>query len=353
MVAALPHNSADLYAQKPPILIEDLFPKSIGLDFNYLEIHYNLEESSHQLEPSVAPCLKEASTAHGDHSFGYMKFRTGKACHLWSFALYSDYGHRLFPLFLLSSEMIYSPHISSPASDNRRTPLPSWLSKVKLGFSPLDLVSILGLISQRKPKPITLSKTSKANISRSVFKTIMLSPIQCLSRLPLLHGRGLHERELTSLVNWHCIYSLRILVLASLRVLWFASKILKNFDLLISNRLCRSMNCGIGLRLVNVDTSSCSSSGVLKYLNLTTISLIQILGFKDHDGIYRRDQNLLLWVSKLSLFDYRTIVSQIIVIALSWVTHLTPLRSIALIPSSTSKMSIDYDYFNVLRFCRG
>ncbi|CAD5317950.1 unnamed protein product [Arabidopsis thaliana] len=258
----------DLYAQTPPTLIEDLFLKFIGLDFNYLEIPHNLEESSHQLEPSVAPCLKEASTAHGDHSFGYLKFPTGKACHPWSFALYSDYGQRLFPPFLLSSEMIYAPHISSPASDNRRTPLPSWLSEVKLGFSPMDLVSILGLSLQKSPSPLPGPKLLS-----------LISP-------------------------------------ASLRVLWFASKILKNVDLFISNRFCRSMNCSIGLCLVNVDTSSRSSSSVLKYLNLTTVSLIQILGTALGNSSHS--------AKKHSIDSFFNV-----------------------------KMSIDYDYFNVLRFCRG
>ncbi|EFH42235.1 hypothetical protein ARALYDRAFT_331707 [Arabidopsis lyrata subsp. lyrata] len=192
--------------------------------------------------------------------------------------------------------MIPAPQISSQVSDSRRILLPSWQSKVKLGFSPVDLFSNFGPIPPRRPKPISWFKNLKANILRSIFIILMLSP-------------RLYVREVSPLLPWLCIYSIRILVLVVFRDLWYAYKGLKNYDLIISNRFA-----GV-------------SSVVFKHLNLTTISIIQILCYKVHVAIYRRDLNLLLWVSKLSSTDYRTIVSRILVIALPWVLQLTPMRN--------------------------
>ncbi|EFH56857.1 hypothetical protein ARALYDRAFT_320270 [Arabidopsis lyrata subsp. lyrata] len=233
--------------------------------------------------------------------------------------------------------MIPAPQISSQVSDSRRILLLSWQSKVKLGFSPVDLFSNFGPIPPRRPKPISWFKNLKANILRSVFIILMLSPSHYLCRSPLLHGRGLYVREVSPLLPWLCIYSIRILVLVVFRDLWYAYKGLKNYDLIISNRFCRSVNCGIGLVWFSVQISPSSSYVVFKHLNLTTISIIQILCYKVHVAIYRRDLNLLLWVSKLSSTDYRTIVSRILVIALPWVLQLTPMRNVTLIHSATSQ----------------
>ncbi|CAL9237191.1 unnamed protein product [Arabidopsis halleri] len=137
----------------------------------------------------------------------------------------------------------------------------------------------------------------------------MLSPIQCLCRSPLLRGRGLHVRELSPLLLWLSIYSLRILVLVVLRNLWYAYKGLKTYVLIISKRLCRCVICGTRLLLFNDLFSLSSSSIVFKHRTFTTISIIQILCYKVYVAIYRRNLNPWLLVLKLSSIDYSTIVS--------------------------------------------
>ncbi|CAH8279502.1 unnamed protein product [Arabidopsis lyrata] len=143
----------------------------------YSDNRLNLEEPSHRaslmtgglpLGLSVAPCPVETSTAHGEQFFWDLTYHAGKDMNPWSYASYSDHGQRLFLPILHSSEMIPAPQISSQVSDSRRILLPSWQSKVKLGFSPVDLFSNFGPIPPRRPKPISWFKNLKANILRTL-----------------------------------------------------------------------------------------------------------------------------------------------------------------------------------------
>ncbi|CAH8263396.1 unnamed protein product [Arabidopsis lyrata] len=180
----------------------------------YSDNRLNLEEPSHRASlmtgglpfgSSVAPCPVETSTAHGEQFCWDLTYHAGKDMNPWSYASYSDHGQRLFPPILHSSEMIPAPQISSQVSDSRRILLLSWQSKVKLGFSPVDLFSNFGPIPPRRPKPISWFKNLKANI---------------------------------------------------LRDLWYAYKGLKNYDLIISNRFCRSVNCAHSDEKRNIDSFS-------------------------------------------------------------------------------------------------
>ena len=257
----------------------------------------------------------------------------GKDANPWIFAADSNHGHSLFPPICHSLEMIPALQITSLFVDGRRITSPTWHPNVKLGFSPVELVSFGGSFSPLRPKPIFWFKTCKAINLRSDFFNPMLSPLLYVCRSPLIDGHGHHVIEASPLMFWRFIYCMRILVLAIIRDMWSPAKVLKNLSLFVLNCSCRCVNCGFGSCFFNAQWSPSSSSIAFK---LIIISIILIQCFIVYAAIDRRDAYLSYWTLKLPSTDFRPKVFRILAIALSWVMQLAPVRFIALILSLTS-----------------
>ena len=257
----------------------------------------------------------------------------GKAADPWIFAAYSNHGHSLLSPTFHSPEMTLALQITSTLLDSRRITFQNWYPDMKLGFSPVDLVSFVGPFPPSRPKPIYWQKNYKSIILRSVFINPLLSPSLYMCRSLLIVGHGLHLIEASPLRFRLFIYSKRILSLAIFRDMWSPLKILKSFYLFIVNCICRCVNCGFGLWFFNAQWSPSSSSIAFK---LTIISIILIHCLIVYVAVDRRYVYLSCRTLKLPSIDYRTIVFCFLAIALLWVMRLAPVRIIALIPSSTS-----------------
>ncbi|KAL9288517.1 hypothetical protein AtEden1_Chr4g0307431 [Arabidopsis thaliana] len=266
----------------------------------------------------------------------------------WIFATYLSHGHSLLPTIFHSSEMTPALQIISPFLDSRRSTSAFWHLDMKLGFSPVDLVSFAGPFLPFRPKPICCFRTCKAFILRSDFFNSMLGPLIFLCRSPLINGHGHHLIEISPWRFWLFIYHLRILVLTISRNVWPHSKVLKTFSLIFLNCTCLCVKCGFELWVFIAQWSPSSSSIAFK---LITMSIIMFHCLIVYAAIDRRFVCLLCWILKLTLTDYRTIVLRILAILFPWVLQLAPVRSIASMSLSTSLRPLtvtnllSFDYF--------